>query len=186
MNHAASLNARAAFEHQIHRFSINAMLLFEDARGERFRRVVVKDGNDGLQDDGAGVKILIHEMNSATRKSRAKFQGLALRFKSGEGRQQRGVNIQDASTIRGNKKGRKQTHVSRETNEIDVVFLKHGGNLLVVGFALQSLGRNNFGGNSARGSSLDPRRPFPVADDHGNFRVWDTSRGNAISQRLKV
>ena len=49
------------------RLRIDAVLLLEDARGERLHRVVVQHRDRRLQDDRAGVQILVHEVHRAAR-----------------------------------------------------------------------------------------------------------------------
>jgi len=88
MDHAAALDAKAALQHNAHSFGIDAMLFFQDARGERLRRIVIEHGHDGLQDNRPGVDILIHKVYRATGISHAVFQSLALCLEPRKRRQQ--------------------------------------------------------------------------------------------------
>src|SRR3989442_5957460 len=113
------------------------MRLFENFFGEGCFRIFVEDGDSGLQNDRAGVEIFVDEMHGAAGEFDAVFEGLALRFEAGEGREQRRVNIQDAVWIFGDEKGREQAHVSCQADEINSVFVENGGNFAVVDFALE-------------------------------------------------
>src|SRR6266700_3856590 len=131
------------------------MLLLQDFFGEGRLSVVVENGNSSLQNDGAGVEILVHEMNRAAGKFYAIFQGLTLRFESGEGGEQRRMNVQDAVWIFGDKKWGEQPHVSRQTNQINLVFVENGCDLAVVSFALQAFRRDHARLDTARFGALD-------------------------------
>src|SRR5258707_9759965 len=48
--------------------------------------VGIEDGDDGLQDDGAGVEIFVDEVDGASGELDAVVEGLLLRFEAGEGR----------------------------------------------------------------------------------------------------
>ena len=89
------------------------MLLFaENSRGEGFDGVVIVDGDDGLQDDGACVEVFVDEMDCAAGEFGAVFEGLALRFEAGERGKQRWVDIQDAIWECGDEVWGEQAHVA--------------------------------------------------------------------------
>ncbi len=76
----------------------------QDTGGERFRRVAVFHGNHRLQNNGAGVVMLVHEMHCAAGHFRAVFQhGLmdanAVHALAAEGRQQGGMDIHHTPCI---------------------------------------------------------------------------------------
>src|SRR5256885_15480968 len=73
-----------SFEHKFYRFGVYPVLLFQNARGQRFFRVAIFDGYDGLQNYRSRVEILVHEMHRATGEFHAVIQGLFLRFESGK------------------------------------------------------------------------------------------------------
>ena len=58
--------------------------------------VVGEDGHNGLDDDGAFVTALAHEMDGAAGEPYAVFEGLFLAVEAGEGGRQRGVDVHDA------------------------------------------------------------------------------------------
>ena len=98
------------------------MFFFQNSFGQGRVSIAVFHFDDGLQDDRAGVEIFVDEMDGATGEFYAVFESLPLRFESGERRQQRRMNIQNAIGERGDEIGREQTHVACEADEIDFGF----------------------------------------------------------------
>src|SRR5260370_16044830 len=115
----------------------------------------------------------------------AVFEGLALRFEDGEGGEQRRMDRQAVVWKFGDKKGREQTHVTREADEVDFVLVENGGDLAVVDFALKAFRRNHASGDSARFRALDARGAFAIANDDGDFGVRNAACRDAIRQRLE-
>src|SRR5260370_86715 len=104
-------------------------------------------------------------MDGAAGEFYAIFEGLALRFKAGERREQRWVNVQDAIWIFCDEEGRQQAHVSGEADEIDFVFVKNGGDLAVVDFALEAFRKDHAIGNAQRFSTLDAEKKVRAGKD---------------------
>src|SRR6266700_2394957 len=184
--HAAAGDFEFSLQNDSNRLGINAMLLLQDFFGEGRLSVVVEHGNGGLQNDRAGIEVFVHEMYGAAGKFHAVFEGLALRFKAGERREQRRMNVQDAVWIFGDKKWGEQPHVSRQTNQINFVFVENGGDLAIVSFALQAFRRDHARANAARFGALDARCAFAIADDDGDFRIGNAARRDAFRERLEV
>src|SRR5882672_2037324 len=128
----------------------------------------------------------VDEMDGATSEFHAVFEGLALRFQPGERREQRRMNIQDAVQKSCDKKGRQQAHVSGETDQIDLLFVKNRSDLTVIDLALQAFRRNHARLDSTRFRALDARRALAIADDDGDLRVRNPSRRNAFRQGFEV
>ena len=109
-------------------------------------------------------------MHGAPGKFRAVFERLPLRFKPRKRRQQRRMNIQDATRKRRDEIRRKQTHVSREANEID--FFSFSAATTSLSYASRS---SPFDGitrasESARPCALhDSRRVFAIAHHDAQF-----------------
>jgi len=162
------------------------MLLGEDAGGKRFDRVVVANGDGGLQDDGAGVESLVHEMHGASREFRAVLEGLALGFESRKRGQERRMNIQDASAKSLHKIGREQSHVAGEADEIDSFLLQRGDDLAVIGFAFEALGWNDASVDAARAGAFDAGSAFAMADDDGNLSVGNAAGGDTICKGFEI
>src|SRR4051812_27432761 len=96
------------------------------------------------------------------------------------------MNIQDASVELLHEIRREQPHKAGQAYQIDVGFLQHSDYLSIVHFALEALGGKHASGNLARGSAFQAGSVFPVTDDESDARVRDSSRGDAIRQRLKI
>ena len=64
---------------------------------ERFHRVVVQHRHRRLNQDRAGVQILVHEMHGAAGDLDAVLQRLVLRVEAGKGGQQRRMDVQNAA-----------------------------------------------------------------------------------------
>src|SRR5260370_28853834 len=125
------------------------MFLFQDALGKGVLVVGIEDGDDGLQDDGAGVEIFVDKVDGASGELDAVVEGLLLRFEAGEGRQERRVNIEDALGKSGYEEGGEKTHVAGEANEINFVFVEYGGDRAGRSFAFEACGGNGGAGNTA-------------------------------------
>src|SRR5260370_36014820 len=91
--HAAAFDFEFSFENCSNGFGIDAMLFSQNFFGERSFSVFVEDGDSGLRDDRAGVEIFVDEMDGAAGEFHAVFEGLALRFEAGEGREQRRMDV---------------------------------------------------------------------------------------------
>jgi len=76
--------------------------------------------------------------------------------------------------------------VAGEANEIHFLFAQNGGDLAIVGFTLEALGRNHAGINAARAGAFDAGRVFAMADDHGNFGVGDAAGGDALREGFEI
>src|SRR5258707_13082415 len=116
------------------------MFLFQDAVGKGVLVVGIEDGDDGLQDDGAGVEIFVDEVDGASGELDAVVEGLLLRFEAGEGRQERRVNIEDALGKGGYEEGGEKAHIAGEADEINFVFVEYGGDEAGVSMADEALG----------------------------------------------
>jgi len=83
-HHTPPFNPVVPAKHDADRFRIDAVFLLEYPRRERFHRVAVQYGNGGLNDDGAGIQVLVHKMNRAPGDLDAVLQRLALRIQAGK------------------------------------------------------------------------------------------------------
>src|SRR5450755_3765914 len=101
--YAAPGNFVIVYENQSNGFGVDAVLFTQNFLGKRSFSVVIFNGNRGLQNDGASIEIFVYKVHRATGKFCAVIQSLFLRFESGEGWQQRRMNIQDAIGKRGYK-----------------------------------------------------------------------------------
>ena len=138
-SNAAPFDAVAAFEHDFHRFSINAMFLRQNARRERVRRVVVFDRDQACITIGpasrfSSTKWTVHPENFAP-------CSMAWRCDSrpGNAGSSDGWMFKIAIRKRGDEMRREQPHVAREADKVYVGFLQRRDDQLVVRFPLESL-----------------------------------------------
>src|SRR5258708_36268333 len=162
------------------------MFLFQDALGKGVLVVGIEDGDDGLQDDGAGVEIFVDKVDGASGELDAVIEGLLLRFEAGEGRQERRVNIDDALGKGGYEEGGEKAHVAGEADEIDFVFVEYGGDLAGVGFAFKAFGGDGARGNVAGGGALEAGGTGLGGNYGGDFGVRGAARGGSIGGRVDV
>ncbi len=71
------------------------MLLDENARGERVAGVIVGDRYGSLHDDGPAVQLPGHEVNRRSAHAHSMVERLPLCINTGEGWEQRWMNVQD-------------------------------------------------------------------------------------------
>ena len=147
---------------------------------------MVKHGNSGLHDDRAGVEIFVDEVDSAAGEFYAVIKGLLLGFETGEGWEERGMNIQNALGECGYEKRGEEAHVASEADQIDFEFVENGGDLAVVGFAFEAFGGDGAGGNVAGGGAFEAGGARLVADDDGDFGVGDAACGDTIGEGFEV
>src|SRR5258708_15902255 len=95
------------------------MFLFKDTGGRGVLVVCVEDRDRRLQNNGAGVEILVDEVDGAAGELHAVVEGLLLRFEARERGEKRGMDIQDALGKGGDEKRREEAQVACEADEID-------------------------------------------------------------------
>src|SRR5579883_2980816 len=139
--HAAALDPVAAGEHDADCFRVDAVFLGQDARRERFDRVVVFDRNRALQDDRAGVEVLIYKVHGAAGDLDAVFQRLLLGVEPGKGRQQGRMNVENPLRKGANKSGAEQAHEAGQAHQLDLVVSQLFDQHAVVNLAVEAAGR---------------------------------------------
>jgi hypothetical protein len=118
---------KAALGVELDRTRINLMFVPEDPGGQGLLGIVVKDGDDGLEDDGAGVYPFVGEVDGATGKLHPVSQGLALGVKPREGGKEGRMDVHHPVAKVVNEGGCQNAHVSGQADELDLV-LCEGGN----------------------------------------------------------
>src|ERR1700727_337689 len=96
------------------------------------------------------------------------------------------MNIQNAIGKRRYEVRGEQAHVSGETNQIYLAFLKSRDDLAVVSFAFETLGGDDARGQAAFLGAVDAGSAFAIAQDDGDFGVGDTSGVDAFRQSDKI
>src|SRR5437899_3884978 len=126
MQDAAAGDFVVPFQDDFYGLGVDAMLLFQDALRKGVLVVGVEDRDGGLQNDGAGVEILVDEVDGTAGEFYAVVEGLFLRFQAGERGEKRWMDVENALGEGGYEKGREEAHVAGEADEIDLVFVEDG------------------------------------------------------------
>ena len=122
------------------------MLLLQDASAQAFNVVAGQHRNFDLRDHWAAVKTFIDIVDSAARLGDASGEGLTLSVQSGEGGQQRRVDVEDAPTKGFDEVRAEQPHVTSETDEIDIGFAQDLNDSRVEVSAFETLRINRVSG----------------------------------------
>src|ERR1700691_5071384 len=162
------------------------MLLLENTGAESVLIVRIKHSNSLLHNDRPMIKLFIHEMHSAAGNLDSISESLLLRLQSRKRRQQRRMNIENPPRKLLHKPGRKQTHVSGETDEVHLILPKRPDNFAVMLLPRRALRWNHHRIQSALSSSSDTRSVRTVRDNHDNARVRNAARINAVGNGHKV
>ena len=137
------------------------------------RRILIKHRHRLLADNGPGVHTGIDEMDGATGDFHALIQRLFPGFQSGEGGQQRGVNINDAAFKGAQKIALKHAHETGEDDQIHfrrLQLLHEGAFGVFVQFGAEFARRNELGGHVAFTGMGEDAGVFDIAQDDGDFR----------------
>ena len=97
------------------------MFLLQDPGGEGVFVVNIEYRDCLLQNDSAVVEFFVHEMDRAARNLHTVSKSLFLGLKSGKSRQQRRMNVKNAPGKLLHKPRREQPHISRKTDQINLV-----------------------------------------------------------------
>jgi hypothetical protein len=161
------------------------VLLAQDARGKRLGGVVVADRNRGLDDDGSVVEKLVDEVDRASAHLHAVLQSLVLGVETGEGRQQRRMDIQDALGKLAHEVSRQQAHEARQADQVHLPPAQFGHHHAVVHFAVQPFRGDAHGRDAAPPRDLEPRGLGAIGDHHRDGGA-DTAGGGAVGDGLEV
>jgi hypothetical protein len=130
-NHAASFNTVISAEHPGDGLRVNAVLFGQDTRRELLKRVIVFNRDGRLEQDRAAVEIFVYEMNGAAGDLYAVGESLVLGIEAWKGREERGVDIENAPAKLRNEPTAQKPHVACETNPINTVLLQQISNLRI-------------------------------------------------------
>src|SRR5579859_6392550 len=106
-------------EDDLDRLAIDAMLLLENARRQPFFGIVVKYWDGSLQNNRAGIELLIYEMDCAATDLDSVLKRLLLGIQSRKCRQQRGMNVQNPHRESPAELGAEQSHEASQANQLD-------------------------------------------------------------------
>ena len=162
------------------------MLLDQDPRSQRLRRVLVVDGHRGLPDDRAGVEIGRDNVNSRATDLDAMRPRLALSFEAWERREQRRMHIQDGVRECFDKLRTEEAHEACQAHEADIAStqLAHEG-AIVIGSQRVSTMIEVARLDPGSTRPLQPRRIRSIRDDDRDGGI-QAPFGNGIYNRLKV
>ena len=176
-------DAQPAFGEQPHRQRIEPVLGREDARRQARLVIVAVHRHDRLRDDRPGIDLVAHEMHGAAGKPDAGGERLPLRMKSGEGRQQRGMDIDEPIAPSRDKRAVEDAHISGQRDESDAALPQRG--IGRRGEGLPALLGNNAVRDPGAGGPPEARRLGAVADHENDFgRIGRV--GGGLDQRLQV
>src|SRR5262249_20132317 len=148
--------------------------------------VLVEDRHSGLQNDRAGIEVLIHKMDSAAGELDAVLQRLPLRFEAGERRQQRRMNIQNTVRKLRHEVVAQQVHNPTQADQINLLLVQNGDDLAVVRFALQAFRWNQPRIEATLLRFLQTLRVRAVGDYDGDLSVRNLSAGDVVRNRHEV
>lgn len=123
-------------EQPAQRLRIGDVLLLEDARREGVRSVAVEHRHGALHDDGAAVQALVHQVDGAAADLHPVLEGLRLGVDAGKGREQAGVDVEDAPRKGRHEIRREQAHVAGQADPIDARPAQGGDQLRLVAGAI--------------------------------------------------
>ncbi len=104
-----------------------AVLLLKHARRERLLVVGRQDRHDRLRDDPAGVDLVRDEVHRGAMDAHASRQRLAMRAQTREQRQQRRMDVHQASGISTHEGRRQHAHEARQQDQRRIVPVDLGG-----------------------------------------------------------
>src|SRR6266436_7049726 len=144
------------------------------------------NGHRTLSDDGSPVQSFIDKMHRASGHSYAILKRLSLRLEPGKGRQETRMNIQDPTAIRRDKLRREYAHVTRQTNEIDVLRTQCRNDFTIVFRAPAHAALDDQGFNSSLRRFGEARGVWLIANHDRNLSVGNSLITHRISQRDHV
>lgn len=116
--HHAALHLQPPFDEPAHGARIDDVLLLQQARRQRIRRIAGAHLDGGLQHDRAVVQFGGHEMDRCAVHLDAHGQCLLVRMQPGKAGQQRRMDIEQASCVALHEARRQDAHETRQHHQI--------------------------------------------------------------------
>ena len=110
--------------HLGHTVVIRKMKHFQDLGHSVVFVIAGQDRDDGLQEDGTVIHLLVHQVDGAAGESHSVVESGLLHVKPREGREERGVDVEDPVPESVDQHGGKQPHVAGQTDQIHLRFQK--------------------------------------------------------------
>jgi len=183
---AAAANFVLAAGYACDCLAISKVLFGKNALGESGRIVCFEHGNCVLQNNRAVVKVLIDKVHGAAGDLDSVIEGLLLCIEAGEGRQQRGMDVENAIGKGGDELRREQAHVAGEADEIDLAGAKGSDHVVVVLGAGAALGDEHFARQAQLSCGSDAGGIGDVGDYDGDFDVGQAAFGDRVGDGEEV
>lgn len=153
------------------------MLLGEDSRGKRFRRIPGEDWHSPLHHDWPAIQFRSDEVDGHATQLHAMLNRLPLRVQARKGGQQRGMNVEDRIRERINERCTHESHESGKADQTNLARteLPRQRTIVVISRRPRAMGEAN---------SLDPGRPRSI-QTRGIFTVGDDDRDRGIEPAVR-
>src|SRR4029453_9549665 len=149
---------------------VQAVLLAQDARSKRVGGVIRQHRHRGLGDDRAGIEVGRDKMYRAAADAGAGIDRLLLHAQAREGRQQRGMDVDDAVLPVRRKPRALDAQEAPQRHQSDTTLLQLGRDGAIEALAVgKALVRDNRRRNACVLRKLQSRRPGNVAHNDGDF-----------------
>jgi hypothetical protein len=112
--HNPAGNNQPILAEEADRFRVTRVLFDKDPLSERLLIIILANRHAFLEDDGAAVKVLVHEMDRAPGHLHPVRNGLTLRMEAGEPREQGRVDVDDLVRERLHDCNTKNPHIAGE------------------------------------------------------------------------
>ena len=135
---------RVSAQHNIDRFRISQMLLFQYSCRKRVLVVAVEYRHRLLHNNRPVIQFLVHEMYSAARDFHAISKSLSSCASSpGNAGNSDRMDIQNPVRKLLHKPRRQQPHITRKADQLNAMLFQRGHNFTIVIFARLAFGRND-------------------------------------------
>jgi len=165
---------------------INAMFFLEDPCTEGLFRIIGKNWDNGLYDDGALITLLIDEVNCTARKSNPGLHCLALHMESWKCREQRGVDVHDSVRKGVDKISGEKTHETGQDDQLHLSDLESFNQVLIKGLTRREFTMVDYFGRDSM--LLGPNQTIgirAITDHHTNLGI-ELLFLNGIDDRLEI
>ena len=179
--HAFAVDAQIASGKIGYSLRQQLMFDFQHTRGQGVGGVGIVYGHGALGDDGAAIELGGNEVHGAAREAAAFVDGALVGVQAGEGRQQRGMDVDEAALIMRAKFAREDFQVACEQHEVGPILLgdfEHGA--VEIGAAGEIAGAASEGGDALGGGPLEPGGVGVVGEHGGDADAGDIGLNHGL------
>ena len=162
------------------------MFLGQNPLGERVRVVRLQHRNHPLRHDHTMIQMLIDKMDRAAGHPHAVVEGLRLRFKAGKGRQQRGMNVENAIGKSGYELRRQKPHVAGQADQLHAMLAQAGDHIGVVLGASAGFGDEDGFRQPQLTRGLQAGGLGHIRNDDSDFDAKQTAAANRLGNGQEV